>query len=112
MLCREYHIFVYRMKKIIAILFLAIFSLQSFSVDVLQYILSNNLNVEEIHAHDVSKDGLQKGIKKEGFTSLLNGGFIFDPVGLLQSGKYISTSESFSSNLYFEISVPPPNCFA
>lgn len=100
------------MKKCIAILFLAIFSLQSFSVDVLQYILSSNLCVEEIHTHDSSKDGLQKGIKKEGFTDLLNAGLNISLTGLLQSGSHILASESFLSNKYFEISVPPPNAVA
>lgn len=100
------------MKKLISILFLAIFSLQSFSVDVLQYILSNNLNVEEIHAHDASKDGMQKGIKKEGFTDLLHLGLNFDFLSSLKSGAYIFASESFVSNKYFEITVPPPNSLA
>lgn len=101
------------MKKLISILFLAIFSLQSFSVDVLQYILSSNLNVEEIHnTHDGAKDGLQKGIKKEGFTDLLYAGLPFYLSNNLESGIHVIGSESFISNQYFEISVPPPNFVA
>ncbi len=101
------------MKKCIAILFFAIFSLQSFSVDVLQYILSSNLNVEEIHnTHDTSKDGLQKGIKKDGYTDFLHTGLNFGLVDCLESGAHFFSSESFISNKYFEISVPPPNSLA
>lgn len=97
------------MKKLTAILFLAIFSLQSFSVDVLQYILSSNLCVEEIHGHDGAKDGLQKGFKKDSIAGSMHTDFNMDLTALKAAGAYILTSESFTSNKYFEITVPPPN---
>lgn len=98
------------MKKSISILFLAVFSLQSFSVDVLQYILSSNLNMEEIHNHDGSKDGLQKGIKKDSVAETLHSGFHLYLTGLRKAVMYAMMPEAYISQQYIEISDPPPNC--
>ncbi|MBX2921598.1 MAG: hypothetical protein KF746_05325 [Chitinophagaceae bacterium] len=98
------------MKKSISILFLAVFSLQSFSIDVLQYILSSNLNVEEIHSHDGSKDGLQKGIKKDSVAETLHHGFHLYLTALNTAGMHVMMPEAYISRQYFEISDPPPNC--
>ncbi|MCC6288238.1 MAG: hypothetical protein IT249_10170 [Chitinophagaceae bacterium] len=101
------------MKKIIAIFLLLLFTFQSFSSEVINFVFSKGYVLEEKCCNtSCGEDGINKVCKADSITELFNHGIQFQGFAIENIALRVITEESFNSHLYFEISVPPPNCLS
>lgn len=101
------------MKKVISILLLSIFILQTTSIGVISIIFSQKITIKQLNSSTTcNEEDICKGLKSNGMAEPVSSGFLFpDAVPNINKLRGI-TAESFLANHYFEITVPPPNPLA
>ncbi|MBN8790436.1 MAG: hypothetical protein J0I84_25430 [Terrimonas sp.] len=101
------------MKKIIAIFLLLLFTFQSFSYEVISFVFSKGYVLEEKCCNtSCNEDAVNKAVKADSITEPSNYRFQFQGLANEDMALRVIAQEPLLSHLYFEITVPPPNCFA
>lgn len=99
------------MKKVIAIFLFLLFAFQSFSIEVISFVFSKGYVLEEKCCNtSCNEDGLNKDVKADSIIEPSNCRFQFQGLAMEDMALCALTQESLISHLYFEITVPPPNC--